>query len=269
MIARCCLLMGLLIAVGCTKPSPNPPLPPGTKTGTAVAGPTATIDPAAFAKEFVKAIHDGKATATQLTPQFKKVIAEPVFEADQALGFSDPAADKWLDNYIGKLANATLSAPTTDGDALMFTGTVPAEKPMQLTLRIVKSGSGWLVDWFFPAEVSPVSVPTLNAQSFAAAAFLEGLFGRKDILAAGMIAPSAKKYLAPPLGSEKSAFNKGRLGQKLAEYRGGFTGFTITNVTNDSVTGDAIKGDAKKPFTLKMVKGERPFEWMVDEIKID
>ena len=146
---------------------------------------------------------------------------------------------------------------------------VPAEKPWQLALRLVKSGNAWLVDWFSLAEFGPVSANVTSAQSFAATSFLEALLGHKDEFAAGLMTLNLKKSLAPPLGSEKKPFSGGILNRKFNEYRGSFTGFSLMKAENNIVTGELSKADGKKTFTIKLVPGERPFDWLVDEYKVD
>ncbi|QEL14703.1 hypothetical protein [Limnoglobus roseus] len=281
MTSRLVLWVGVLLAVGCTKPSPNPPLPEKDKprktddapsfAPAAVTIPgTAGVDAATFANTFLKSVHEGTATAAQLTPQFKKVIAEPVFEADHALGYSDAAADNWLKQYQGKLTAPSVYDFGSDANAHLFTGFLPGEKPRFLTLRLAKAENSWRVDWFFPAEVGSAAIPKSgDAPTFAATAFLESLLGHNSPLAAGVMAPDAKKRLAPAFSSEKRPFNAGILDTKLTVYRGNFTGFTLAKVENGTATGELTGPGTKKPFTLKLVPGERSFDSLVDDVKVD
>lgn len=266
-----------LAAVGCTKQASVPPGPEkvadpkpggGPPALTPAVAPAPAGDATAFAKDFLKAVHEGTATAAQLTPPFKKVIAEPVFEADQALGYSDSAADNWLKQYQGKLTAPSVYAFGATPDAQLFTAFLPGEKPRAVTLRLAKGAGVWLVDWFLPAEVAATLPPTGDAPAFAAAAFLEAMLGRNSQAAGGLMTADAKKRLAPPFAGEKRPFNAGILDQKLAAYRGAFTGFTLAKVENGVATGE-LTGATKKPFTLKLVAGERPFDWLVDDVKVD
>lgn len=273
MFSRFAGLLGLVLLAGCSSSSSSTP-PAGKGVPVAVDPPSVAANPGAgagpFAKEFLKALHDGTATPAQLTPAFKKVIAEPVFDADQALGFSDSAAANWLKPFQGKLPSFALSSPTI-AEAALYTGTVPAEKPLQFLMRVVKYGDGWAVDWLSLTEVTPATAPAgdATAQSFAALAFLQALLGHKDDLAAGAMTAAQKKNLAPAFGSEKKPFNAGILKTKFNGYRGNFTGYNLTKVENGIATGELVKADGKKPFTLKLAAGERPNEWLVDEIKVD
>jgi hypothetical protein len=277
MSARFACLLGVLLAAGCTKPSPNPPLAEKDKPTTpgaaspqaAAADPNAAVAAGLFVKDFLTAVHAGTATAAQLTPQFKKVVAEPVFDADKQLGYSDSVADNWLKQYRGKLPSFTTSSPGTDGDAAFFTGTVPAEKPVQLAVRLVKSGGGWIVDWLSVAEVGPVTLPADAAPTFAAAAFLAALLAGNDTQAAGLMALETKKQLAPPFGGETRPYSPGILKTKLDGYRGPFTGFTIAKADGNIVTGELTGAAGKKAFALTLVPGERPFDRLVADVKID
>lgn len=279
MSSRLVCWLGVLLAVGCMKQASVPPGPEKDKPAKGADVPAAvvpavtpapTTDPTAFAKDFLKAVHEGTATAAQLTPQFKKVIAEPVFEADQALGYSDSAANNWLKQYQGKLIAPSVYVFGSDANAQLFTAFLPGEKPRAVTLRLAKGDGVWLVDWFLPAEVATALLPQSgDASAFAAAAFLEAMIGQNSHAAAGLMALDAKKRLAPAFTGEKRPFNAGILDQKLAAYRGAFTGFTLTKVENGVATGELSGATTKKPFTLKLVAGERSFDWLVDDVKVD
>ncbi len=269
MVARDVCLLGMILAVGCSKPTAAP-VPPVADVPLAVPtksdpGPEAAL----FAKDFLAALHDGKATAAHLRAEFKKAIAEPVFDADRARGYSDAAAENWLKQFQGKLGGYTLASPRIDAVAL-YTGEIKAEKPLHLLLRLVRHENRWSVDWFSLAELSPAeSVATVTPQSFAATAFLHGLLGHKDDLAAGTMTVALKKSLAPALGSETRLFNVGILKTKLNGYRGTATGYQLAKAEGGTASGELIHASGKKPFALKLVAGERPDEWLVDEIKVD
>ncbi len=269
MALRLACLIGTILAVGCTKPTSAPAPPVGDPPVAAIPKDDADVKAALFAKDFLAALHDGKATAAHLTAEFKKAIAEPVFDADRARGYSDAAAENWLKQFQGKLSGYTLASPRIDTVAL-YTGEIKAEKPLLLLLRIVRHESRWTVDWFSLAEVGMAdSTVAVTPQSFAAAAFLHGLLGHKDDLAAGAMTVALKKSLAPALGSEARLFNVGILKTKLNAYRGAATGYALAKAEGGTAAGELVSANAKKPFALKLVAGERPDEWLVDEIKVD
>ena len=269
MIHRIAMVLGLALAVGCSKPTaapaPTSPDIPLAVPNKAAPGPEA----GQFARDFLAALHEGKATAAQLTPTFKKAIAEPVFDADRALGYSDSAAELWLKTFQGKVGGFTLSSPRIDTVAL-YTGTVKSEKPLQLLLRLVRRNDRWTVDWFSLAEIAPTdTTPAVTSQSFTASAFLHGLLGHRYELAAGAMSTRLKKSLAPALGSETKPFNTGTLTIKLDEYRGTARGYTLAKAEGETAIGELIHANGKKAFALKLVAGEHPDEWLVDEIKLD
>lgn len=284
MSSRFALWVGLLAAVGCTKPSPNPPIPePPVKTAVDITPPRTgvgadttpshaapAVDPAAFAKDFLKAVHEGSATAAGLTPAFKTVIAPPAFDADAARGYSDAVADSWLKQYQGKLTAPSVYPFGGDANTQLFTAFLPGEKPRHVALRLTKADGGWLADWFFPAEVEPTVPKSGDAAAFAAVAFLDALLSGHGHVAAGLMAADAKARLAPPFGGQKQPYNAGILDQKLATYRGSFTSFSVAKAEGGTVAGELTGGPAaKKPFTLRLAAGGRPGEWLVDDVKID
>jgi hypothetical protein len=271
MTFRCLIPIAILLVVGCTKPS----APPATGVGGAPAvtletPPKTDTGPKAgrFANDFLSALHDGKATAGQLTPTFKKVIAEPVFDADRVHGYSDSAAENWLKQFQGKLGGFSLSSPRIDAVAL-YTGTVKAEKPLHLLLRLVRHENRWTVDWLSLSEVAIDTATAVTPQSFAASAYLQALLGHRYDLAAGAMTTGLKKSLAPALGSESRLYNAGILKTKLDGYRGPATGYALAQAEDGTASGELIHAAGKKPFALKLVAGERPNEWLVDEIKVD
>ena len=78
-----------------------------------------------------------------------------------------------------------------------------------------------------------------------------------------------KMGIAPPFPADKRGYNRGILSGKFGEFRGGFTGYAITKVEAGTVTGDLSKGGATKPFTMKLVKGDRPTDWLIADFRMD
>jgi hypothetical protein len=260
-------------------------LPTGTPALPAPTG-DPKADAAAFARAFLKAVHDGTASPVMLTPEFKKVIAEPVFSDDQAKGYSDEAAGEWLLRFKN-----TLPEPATElqgmGDAYVLAGRAGHA---HVALRVVRAGSGWLADWYDAARAAPdIPLPAGEAafRAFACSSFLDALIGKDDRLAEGLISPLYKAELAPPFGSDKRGYNRGILTTRLAEFRDGFTTYVIVSVPAHgeiTVGGGAgvgwsstsawvqlkvelVKGDKKRPFTLELVRNDRPWDWQVREFK--
>lgn len=86
-------------------------LPPGPVTAANPQGAEG------FVRSFVTAVNDGTATPAMLNPQFKKVIAQPVFEADRAAGYSDTGAASWLAQFKGKLQALGFNPPVLGSGA--------------------------------------------------------------------------------------------------------------------------------------------------------
>ena len=267
---------------GCTKPAARTKPTPAADGVPAVASlaspagtPAAPPDgrgAAAFAGDFLKAVNDGTATPAMLTPQFKRVVAEPVFESDRAVGHSEHSADAWLGQWKGKLAGAAAgpSFPGSETEAVGFAGvagTDPAKR-MRFALRVVNAG-GWKVDWFVvtPDAGGKVMSLTPGPAGFAAVAFLDALMARDDRLAEALMTSALKARIAPPFDSDKAiGFNRGILSNRLADVRGPATGYAITSSDNQSVSAELTFAGSSKPVTLKFAPGERPWDWRVDAI---
>src|SRR5688572_26533334 len=145
------LLVVAALVVGCSRP--QPPAVAGAKPGEPAAAGDPKADAGAFATSFLKAVNDGTATPAMLTPEFKKVIAEPVFGDDQAKGYSDDAAEQWLKKHAGTIPNPTTS-PAGTGDAFVFVGAAGAP-PRRVALRVVRTGGTWRADSFTAAAAVP------------------------------------------------------------------------------------------------------------------
>jgi hypothetical protein len=267
------------IAGGCKKPSARTK-PTGNDTGPepvtlAVPG-AATVGRSAngaeaFAGQFLKAVNDGTATPAMLTQQFKKVIAEPVFESDRAAGYSEIGAASWLAQFKGKLPGAVVGPAVvgTDPNAPGYCVLIDASPKITFPLRVVPATGGWQADWFgVSSGVAPQSVLSGGPAGFSAIAFLGAVAAKDDRLAEVLMTPVLKARLAPPFDSDKArGYNRGILSGKLSDLRGSATGFTLDRVDGSAVTATFAAGGAKKSVTLKFIKGERPWDWLVDDIQ--
>jgi len=285
------VLIAAAVVAGCSKPprpkatakgeKPPEPAPAASGPGSPVlsvpsapsapALPAPTGDPkadaAAFARAFLKAVHDGTASPAMLTPEFKKVIAEPVFSEDQARGYSDDAAGQWLQRFKGAPV-PEVGDPVPVGEAVLLVAGSAGPPRTHVCLRVARAGGSPGIDWYFPAAVDPAVTPVKTgaeaAAGFAAAAFLDALLGKADPLAEGLLTPRYRAEIAPPFGSDKRGYNRGLLATRLAGFRGGATGYRVLHAGGDAVTGELVKGDTKRPFSLKLVPGARPWDRLVD-----
>lgn len=279
------VLLAALLTAGCSKPprpkpaakagapagpTPAAESPPSPTLSVPAAPPAPTGDPAADARAsadaFLKAVAAGTATPAMLTPEFKKVIAEPVFSDDVAKGYSDDAAGQWLARFRGSPAPPVADVQGT-GEAYVL---AVRGGPDRVDLRVVRSGGGWLADWYVSAPTAGSETPLPGGEAafraFAAVAFLDALAGKDDRLAEGLMTPRYKAELAPPFGSDKRGYNRGTLANKLAGFRGVAAGAHVTKVDGGIVTGES---GGKKSFILKLVRGGRPWDWLVDDVTTD
>ncbi len=274
----------IILAAGCTKPpayaTKAAPIAavasPSAKPGEVVAAqPTADTKSAAeaYAKEFLAAVQAGKASAAMLTPAFKKWIADPLSPEERELGYSDTIAGQWLERFSNSVPAPALTAASGSGDTYVLTGGVAGEAPKHIALRVMKLDGAWRTDWFFASVAGPVSatLPTGDEAypTFAAVAFLDGLLGNSDRIAEGTMSTTFKMGIAPPFPSDKRGYNRGILSSKFGEFRGGFNGYVITKVEAGTVTGELSKGGTTKPFTMKLVKGDRPTDWLIADFRMD
>jgi hypothetical protein len=258
-----------LIAAGCTKPTQYPSPKPAAAYKADAPPPTMSIpapagDSTGFAKQFLAAVDAGTATGDLFTPEFRAVIAYPPFDAD---------GTGWLAKYRGNLGAASVSAPVGNGEAVGFTGSARATK---FVVRTVRTAGGWKVDWFHATDaVRPwqflIPQPADSERTVAVVAFAMALTGKDDRLAEALMTPSAKARLAPPFASDKLGYNRGTLANKLATVRGSATGFAVDHASSDTV-GLSLRreGDpAQKSLTLKLAKGPRAWDWLVEDITTD
>ncbi len=286
---RIVVLMVVAVAVaGCTKPPSYAKKKTtgesgGDKTTAATTTPAgvANVPPAppqedpsiTFTKAFLADVQAGKATASQLTPAFKTIIAEPVFKDDEAGGFSDSAATDWLKKFAGTLSAPVMTPAVGTADVQVSTGLVAAAKPGHVMLRIVKAEGGWKVDWFNMATVGPVSATLPAGESafvpFAAMTFLDAVLGKTDRAAEGLMTLPAKQRLASGFASDKRGYNRGILEHQFTELRGTFTGYSLGAVTGETVVGKLVKPDGERAFTLKLVKGTTPGAYMVESVTLE
>jgi hypothetical protein len=257
----------LALLAGCGKP-PGPTAaktPPGPADGPSPAKPDEPPPFAAaagFARDFLRAANAGTATPDQLTAAFKTLVAPPVFPSDEPQGYSDAAAADWLAGWKGKLPATAPVAAATTADAAVFAG--PG-----VGLRVAKEGGGWRADGLFPAA-GPLPTGDAAFPGFAAAAFLHAVAAKDDRMAAALMTPGLRARLAPPFGSDRGGFNRGLLGQRLADLRGTATGYALARADAGTAAGELTGPDgARRAVTLKLAKGERAWDWLVDEYRAE
>ena len=213
----------------------------------------------------------------RITPAFLKIIGKPLLsDADKKHGYSDGAASNWLRHVGTQLVGIGLPTGYGSPNAAVFVGSW-GNGAGRFLIRMVFA-EGWKIDWVSLGTIkAPAQKPTSTEgsyQDFAVLAFHDALTGnatsRDDRVAllGGATSPKLKNAWAEPFEGDKTRgydFNATKLGLKLDELGMGVTGFSRTSDGVDSFRVELMKGEAKTAYTLKLVKGATPGEWLVDE----
>jgi hypothetical protein len=261
--------------------------------GEPAAPPTATVAPAlsipappqptpetrgpveAAAKAFLRSVGAGTASPRDLSPNFKKVIAPPVFDLDKAQGYSDDRAELWLKSLAPNASAASVACPLATNDL----GFVVAGAPNGRTLlRLVKHGHEWLVDWYQNTASQPMLPGSPSATDadeaaawFATAAFVESIGQGQLAAAESFLTPAAKAKLSPPIFDADNApgYNRSKLPEelkKLASPGAILAGFKL----NRAEAGFAGTVECKGGGTLVLVlaRGTSTGEWRIQDVRV-
>ena len=167
------------------------------------------------------------------------------------------------------------------GDVAYLRGAL--QKPGGYCLRLVKEGGAWKVDWLSLTSVengtlTTAPTPEGAAQGFAVAAFVEtaadlnGMHeGERAAALGAALTPALRTAWAAPFDQDKAAgydFNPAALVRKAtSEIGGGTSAYTATRVGDLSeFKVELTKPTGKKAYTVKLVKGAAPHEWLVSEV---
>lgn len=270
------LTLLLTFALGCGADSSDPKKtdPKGLVGKSALPdAPGTPADPKAAAQKFVTdfltAVKAQKATADQLTADFKKAVAPPLASDDAAKGYSDlRAAD-----YLVKWATVTADEPKVElaGDVAFAAG-----KPGpggRLLMRLAKDGGAWKVDWLSNGPTSATDVKLDGGEDtagvqFTVAAFTDAALKKDYILAAGLVAPDARARMAPPFKADEALGFSRSLFQRKVEAEFGPADRAVVAGTNRSgtaatVTVDLAAAMTKTALEVKLSKGTKPGAWLV------
>jgi hypothetical protein len=302
LLAAACLAAGLFLALpGCggktdppkadagkdkTKPGDQPSSDPTGKKDKKDPNPTPPTGPGEgeaqkAAAEFLKAAGEGNPDPTRLTAGFLKVIGKPLaFDADKKHGYSADEARSWLVRAAGGLTFGLPSGPTAGGVALLSGSFQGQDRSGRYLLRLVPEGGAWKVDWFQVASVKADPGPASPgsdgpAQDFAAQAFLDAVADSGALppaarvrLAAGVMSAQLKSAWAAPFGQDKDRgydYQPAALELRLKDLGAGGGSYSRTRPGADPVYAvELTAGGGKKGYTLRLVKGAGPGEWLVD-----
>jgi hypothetical protein len=299
----------VLVLPGCGGPAPTkpdkkdekkegspPPPPVGSNPNpgpTASPQPQSTLAPVApdaekAATAFLTDLAQGKAKAESLSAAFVKAVGKPVLlDSDKAKGYSPDMAADWL-RKVGE--GVTVGLPLAQhqaGDVVFIRGTVGGTRFGKGTggysLRLLKEGGAWKVDWLsltsadVAATPAPPATPEAAAQDFAAVAFAEtvadlhGMPGetRAPLLAAA-VTPALRAAWAPPFDQDKRQgydYNPATIIRKAVGIGGGTSSLTVARAgAGPDYAVVLTKPAGKKTSTVKLVKGAGPHEWLVGEV---
>ncbi len=242
-----------------TKPaSPTPKADsPDKMTGPTPKQPPAPVGVPAEADDAAKAFLAATAAdPSKLTAGFKKLIAPAATDAAKA----DWEAEQYLANRVVGKAGTLKITYALAPDTVVATTAVAV-------LKLVKDPNGWLVDWIHvgpPGDRTWPVDPTGSA--FVTAAFLDCAITQQSALVEAVLSPTLKAKLAPPSDDVDRArgYNQGILRLKLSAFRGSSTDYKTETVNVGEATGKLGDGRA---FTVKLAKGSKPGEWLVDDFQ--
>ena len=267
-------------------PTPNPqPQPPQSTL--------APVEPAAdkAATEFLTDLVQGKAKPEALSASFLKVVGKPLaFDSDKARGYSPDMAADWL-RKVGEGVNVGLALTRQQaGDVVFIRGSIggtrfgkSANPTGGYSLRLVREGGAWKVDWLSLTSVDatgPSAAPATAeaaAQDFAAVAFAEtvaDLHGMPNEtrapLVAAAVTPAVRAAWAPPFEQDKAQgydYSPGQILLQATKIGGGTSALTVARAgAGPDYTVVLTRPAGKKTFAVKLVKGAGPHEWLVGEV---
>jgi hypothetical protein len=234
------------------------------------------------AVDFLQAVRAGTAKADQLSTGFVKLIGLPAeLPSDKAKGYSADAAEGWLKRVGSGVGFGPPLKSVKTADTAIIRGLLIG-KPGAYSLRMVKEGNAWKVDWLSVSSVdvkAATANPSADAvfQEFAATAIVEAVCDKDAMpsaertmaVAAGLVPPFRTK-LAPPFGSDKDQgfdFNRGSLTLEIAKLGDRAESATLTPQGNDTYKVEVTRtSGAKAAYTIKLVKGTAQGQWLVENV---
>ncbi len=238
-----------------------------------------------IATDFLTALHEGKATADQLSASFVKRLGVPiVFDSDKAKGFSSAEAESRLKRLGSGVNFFPPSGFAGENVAVLWGAFMSADRNGGYNLRMVKDGTTWKVDYlslssamFTPGD-SAAGGPEAEYQRFAARAIAAALCDkdgaprdeRAAVLAAGLV-PALRTAWGDPFDSDKAHgmdYSIGKLLLKADEIGAGVASYSITQQGAEPVFKLEVTkaSGAKAAYTLKLTPGDIPGQWLVESI---
>ena len=224
------------------------------------------------AVDFLMAVRGGTARADQLSAVFVKAIGLPVrLDSDKVKGYSTGEAEDWM-RKLGASTGFGLPLKADQvGDVALFRG-ILVGKPGGYSLRMVKEGGAWKVDWLSASSVDvkkAVAVPTNSGdailQEFAATAWSSDLRPGRDahpaalaIVAAGLTGPHVVGCAA---GRRQDRGFDYSLSAKVSDIGGKAESVSYTQQGEGAYVAEVAKaGGGKATYLVKLVKGQQLVE---------
>lgn len=266
------------------KPAPKPDDKKDEKKDTPT-GPAPTLGPVekdaeTAANSFLLALGQGSVKADALSPALLDAAGKPwELPEDITNKLSPKAAERWLRGVgEGRTFSPSLDRKQA-GEVVYFRGAL--QPAGGYSLRMVKLGGAWKVDWLSVSSVaSPKLITAPGAdeafQEFAVSAFAEVVADGTALqqplrapLLARALTPALRTAWAPPFDSEKPQgydYSPGKLTRKAVEDGGGTTALSVAKTGDATFAVEFTKPAGKKVLTVKVVKGAGPGEWLVSEV---
>jgi hypothetical protein len=307
-VALFAVCAGLIALPGCGKPAATQPEKkddkkddakstltpnPGGKTPDTPAPPPKTtlgeVEPAAeqAANKFRSDLGMNDAKADSLSAAFVRVVGKPRLPSDKEKGFSPEEAASWL-RKVGDRDTVAVNPSLYQkqaGDVVYIRGLISGarvgKEPGSYSLRLVKEGGAWKVDWLSLTSAdlefsSPAITPEGVAQEFAVVAFVETIADSKcmpeDVrtpLVAAAMSPALRMAWGPPTFDDDKplGYNAKKIHIAATNVGGGTSKFTVARVGDlPEYTVTLTKPAGKKTYTVRLMKGTGPNEWLVNEV---
>jgi hypothetical protein len=284
---------------GDTNTAPGAGGPTGVSTAPVKSALETVEQPARDAMEsFIKSLNYGTARVDALSTGFLKVIGKPYrFPNDKDRGYSADAAVDWLKAVCDSSSFNEAFKQNQVGDVVYMRGLISVghdpNKIGTYSLRLVKEGGAWKVDWLSLSSVPApdernamlnqiLAPPTAEgmAQAFAVAAFAEAVTDYNAMprearvaLVAGTMTPALRgdKSWAEPYDQDKAVgcdYNPSKLGVKATDVGGRTKSFTAVRMGEaPEFKLELVKPEGKKTYVIKL-KAPAPGsqEWLVENV---
>ena len=254
----------------------------GTTTGAGGSGggPAVVAAGAPSARQaadaFLNDLRDGNMVHERVTTRFQETIAPPFVRPDgKKADPSPPETENWFGQFKG--ASFTVGEEAKFGNAIALRGLAKfPDKSQAFSLRMVKDGNDYKVDWLHRSErqSSPVTSPAdpdLAAAQDVVRNFLDMVLGGDARQTHALMAGAWKKSLAPGDSDMKEGYDysRGFLDRKIRSWKGEYLGYALApgelGPAKNAATfrAELDVGGTKVPFTVKARKDPAAGQWLV------